>query len=57
MSLHEDGKGLLVTMLTGFHELSVVLLGGLRDDVWEGYLQSVCQMHEILFPMYNLMVY
>ena len=50
VSLHEEGKGILVPMLTGFHELSVVLLGLRRDDALERYLQMVCQLHEILVP-------
>ena len=50
VSLHEEGKGILVPMLTGFHELSVVLLGLRRDDARERYLQRVCQLHEILVP-------
>jgi hypothetical protein len=50
MSLHEEGKGIPVPLLTGFHELSVILLGLRRDDAWEGYPQAVCQLHEILVP-------
>ncbi len=50
VSLHEEGKGILVPLLTGLHELSVILLGLRRDDAWEGYLQGVCQLHEILVP-------
>ena len=50
VSLPEDGKGMLVPMLTGFHKLSVVLHGGLRNDAGERYLQRVCQLHEILVP-------
>ena len=36
VSLHEAGKGILVPLLTGLHELSVILLGLRRDDAWEG---------------------
>src|SRR5438874_6009543 len=50
VSLPEDGKGMLVPMLTGFHKLSVVLHGGLRNDAGERYLQRVCQLHVILVP-------
>ena len=50
MSLHEEGKGILVPKLTGFHELSFVLLGLRRDSAREGYFQDVCQLHEILVP-------
>src|SRR2546421_4751736 len=48
VSLHEEGKGILVPLLTGFYELSVVLLGLRRDDARERYLQRVCQLHQIL---------
>src|ERR1700694_5147216 len=50
MSLHEEGKSILVPTLAGSHELSVVLLGGLRDDAWERYSQGVRQLHQSLVP-------
>jgi hypothetical protein len=36
MSLYEEGKGMLVPLSTGFHELRVVLFGLRRDDTREG---------------------
>jgi len=50
MSLHEEGKGILVPTLAGSHELSVVLLGRLRDDAWKSYFQGVRQLHQSLVP-------
>ena len=38
MSLHEQSKGILVPLLTGFHELLLILLGGSSDDIWENTL-------------------
>src|SRR5581483_3076276 len=50
MPPHEEGEGILVSLLTGFHELCVVLLGLRRDDTWQGYLQGMCYLHQILVP-------
>jgi hypothetical protein len=50
VSLHEEGEGILVALSTGFHELSVILLAGLRDNAWESPLRAVCHVHEILVP-------
>ena len=38
--LHEDGKGFLVPLLTGLHELHVVLLSLPGNDAWESSLQD-----------------
>jgi hypothetical protein len=37
--LHEDGKGVLVPLLTGLHELHIVLLSLPGNDTWESHLQ------------------
>ena len=36
VSLHEEGKGILVPLLTRFHKVRVILLGLPGDDAWEG---------------------
>lgn len=41
MPLHEDGKGILIPLLTGFHQLILILFGGISDDFWENTLQAL----------------